>query len=80
MLDRRKGLECESALSSLQPATVTEEEVVKEEQKIRHNMQHSQGDEESMVQHLGFEYRPITGEARAAAFFAIGLELCKIAM
>ena len=80
MLDRRKGLECESALSSLQPDTVTEEEVVKEEQKIRHNMQHSQGDEESMVQHLGFEYRLITGEARAAAFVDIGLELFKIAM
>ena len=33
-----------------------------------------------MVQHLGFEYRPITGEARTAAFFVIGLELCKIDM
>ena len=42
--------------------------------------QHSQGDEESMVQLLGFQYRIITGEARAAAFVDIGLELCKIAM
>ena len=33
----RKGLECESALSSLLP-TEEEEEGVKEEQKIRHNI------------------------------------------